>query len=82
MSPKLRRLSGSDVIGIFGKFGFAAVSQRGSHIKLVRTSENEERQILTIPNHKELDTGTLQSIVRQASKYIDTVVLKEQFYTE
>jgi predicted RNA binding protein YcfA (HicA-like mRNA interferase family) len=29
--PKLRRLSGPDVIKILGQFGFAPLTQRGSH---------------------------------------------------
>lgn len=29
-----------------------------------------ERQTLTIPNHSELDTGTLRAVIRQASRYI------------
>ena len=36
--PKLRRLSGADVVAIFQRFGFVVVSQRGSHVKLKRAS--------------------------------------------
>ena len=81
MSPRLRRMSGGDAIDIFRRLGFEVVSQRGSHVKLVRTVESGERQILTIPNHKEMDSGTLQSIVRQAGRYIDPLVLREHFYS-
>ena len=35
--PKLKRLSGCDVLAIFVEFGFESFSQRGSHIKLPRT---------------------------------------------
>jgi predicted RNA binding protein YcfA (HicA-like mRNA interferase family) len=34
--PKLRSLSGTEVISIFGIFGFERFSQRGSHVKLRR----------------------------------------------
>lgn len=36
--PKLRRLSGGDVIGILRGFGFAVHSQRGSRVKMRRHS--------------------------------------------
>ena len=81
MSPKLKRMSGGDAIDIFRKLGFEIVSQPGSHVKLVRIAETGERQILTIPNHREMDTGTLQSVVRQAARYVDPLVLRQHFYT-
>src|SRR5437899_643486 len=33
--PKLRRLSGADIVSILGPFGFLVHSQRGSHVKPV-----------------------------------------------
>ncbi|MEK7445645.1 MAG: type II toxin-antitoxin system HicA family toxin [candidate division NC10 bacterium] len=36
--PKLRRLSGAEIIAILGGFGFTVHSQRGSHVKLRRVS--------------------------------------------
>jgi predicted RNA binding protein YcfA (HicA-like mRNA interferase family) len=56
--PKLRRLSGSEVIKIFASFGFEQVAQRGSHVKLRRVLADGSRQTLTIPAHVELDIGT------------------------
>jgi predicted RNA binding protein YcfA (HicA-like mRNA interferase family) len=32
--PRLRRLSGAEVISILNRFGFTVHSQRGSHAKL------------------------------------------------
>ena len=81
MSPKLKRLSGSDVISILSKFGFTVHSQRGSHVKLQRISSTGKKQILTIPLHKELDVGTLRAIVRQAGRYIPEEELIP-FFTE
>lgn len=52
MSPRLRRMSGEEAIGIFIKLGFVVSSQRGSHVKLVRVTAEGQRQVLTIPNHK------------------------------
>ena len=63
------------------QFGFVIVSQRGSHIKLMRMVQSQ-KQILTIPNHTELDTGTCKAIMRQASRYISLQELHPYFYSE
>jgi predicted RNA binding protein YcfA (HicA-like mRNA interferase family) len=54
--PKLRRLSGPDVISILQQFGFVIHKQSGSHIKLRRIGPASEKQTLTVPNHRQLDT--------------------------
>ncbi len=80
MSPKLKRLSGREVISILSKFGFVFLTQRGSHIKLRRIGSTKEKQTLTVPYHNELDVGTLRAIIRQASRYIPEEHLKPYFY--
>ena len=40
------------------------------------------RQTLTVPIHDEMDTGTLRSILRQASRYVPEVELRDHFYSE
>ncbi len=45
--------------------GFTEVTQKGSHVKFVRESE-EGRRTATVPNHKEVPIGTIRSILRQA----------------
>jgi predicted RNA binding protein YcfA (HicA-like mRNA interferase family) len=80
--PKLRVLSGQDVIRILSLFGFAVVSQRGSHVKLRRIHPGGVPQTLTIPNHKELDRGTLVAIYRQALRYVPETELRSHFYSE
>ncbi|MBI4524716.1 MAG: type II toxin-antitoxin system HicA family toxin [Deltaproteobacteria bacterium] len=77
--PKLRRLSGPEVITILGKFGFVAVSQRGSHVKLKR-SVSGGTQTITVPAHSELDLGTLRAIFRQASRFVPEQELSPYFY--
>lgn len=57
MSPKLKRLSGSEVVAILRSFGFELHSQKGSHVKLRRIVSGGEKQALTIPLHSELDAG-------------------------
>ncbi len=77
--PKLKVLSGAEVVRILAIFGFRVGSQRGSHIKL-RRIEAGGSQTLTIPNHKELDRGTLGAIYRQASRYVPEGELRPHFY--
>jgi len=82
VSPRLKRLSGPEVAGLLATLGFEVASQRGSHIKLVRTTADGVRQVLTVPIHKQLDTGTLRAIVRQASRFVDEPTLRALFYAE
>lgn len=82
MSPRLKRLSGRDVIAILERFGFKPVSQRGSHVKLRRVPRTGVRETLTVPAHQELDLGTLRAILRQASRYIPEEELRAHFYTD
>ena len=79
--PRLRNLSGVDVVQILHEFGFEPWSQRGSHIK-VRRLLGGQAQSLTVPNHREIDRGTLQAIFRQASRFIAEADLRRRFYTE
>jgi len=78
--PKLRVLSGKEIVKILSKFGFEVVSQRGSHVKLRRILPNGAKQTLTVPLHDELDKGTLKAIFRQATRYIPEDKLRDYFY--
>ena len=80
--PKLRSLSGADLMRIFSSFGFMIQSRRSSHVKLRRLLSDGSRQTLTIPDHKEIDKGTLAAIFRQALRYIPEIDLKPHFFTE
>ena len=79
--PKLKILSGKNIIEIFKIFGFSIVSQKGSHVKLGRHLSSA-RQTLTIPNHKELDKGTIRAIYTQALRYVSDAELRKYFYTK
>lgn len=69
-----RRVSGREVIKLLIKqFGFTIVAQKGSHIKL-RRFEQTGKITTIVPDHKELDYGTLRGILRLAQ--ID----EEQFW--
>lgn len=60
---KLPRISGRECVKVLAKIGFYIKRQQGSHIILRR--DNPFAQVV-VPNHKELDKGTLRSIIRQA----------------
>jgi predicted RNA binding protein YcfA (HicA-like mRNA interferase family) len=47
--PKLRRLSGAELMKILREFGFTVHSQRGSHIKVRRVLPDGTSQTLTVP---------------------------------
>jgi predicted RNA binding protein YcfA (HicA-like mRNA interferase family) len=79
--PKLKVLSGKELIKIFSQFGFSIQSQKGSHIKLSRQFQST-KQVLVIPNHSVIDVGTLKAIYRQAGKYISETELNPFFYNE
>jgi predicted RNA binding protein YcfA (HicA-like mRNA interferase family) len=39
MGVKLKSLSGRELVSIFEQFGFGAISQNGSHVKMRRMSD-------------------------------------------
>lgn len=59
--PKLPVLSGQDVIRILERLGFEQIRQRGRHVVLRRQAVG-----CVVPLHKELKTGTLVGVIRQA----------------
>jgi len=62
---KLPVLSGSEVIKALIKAGFKVARRKGSHVILVKFID--ERKIgVVVPDHKEIDKGTLLEIIRQA----------------
>lgn len=60
--------SGQEVIKALRKHGFEYVRQKGSHAILkYRHPENpDDIRTVTVPRHREIDTGTLRSIAEQA----------------
>ena len=80
--PRLRRLSSRDVLRILHRFGFEVFTQRGSHAKLVRVSAGGERQILIVPLHRNLATGTLHAIYRQVARLVPSVDLRRAFFLD
>ncbi len=72
------RLSGKEVIKAPEKVGFAQIRQRGSHVFMMKQI-SEGKIITVVPMHREIDTGTLLEIMRQAKisrKEFNTVTSK------
>ena len=79
---RLRRISATEVLRVLHRSGFEVVAQRGSHAKLVRVSPDGERQVLTVPLHRNLATGTLLAIYRQAARLAPSGALRQGFFTD
>lgn len=62
---KQRVLSGQEVCKILERHGFSQVRQRGSHV-IMQRALNDTTITVPVPQHKELDRGTLNSIIRQS----------------
>ncbi len=77
---KMKVLSSNEILSILYDLGFEKISQKGSHIKLVRQT-NFKKEILIIPNHKTLSKGTVKAIYNQACKFVSQEKLSK-FYTE
>jgi predicted RNA binding protein YcfA (HicA-like mRNA interferase family) len=60
---KLPSISGQECISALVKAGFYLKRQKGSHIVLRRDDPYTQ---VVVPDHKELDRGTLRAILRQA----------------
>lgn len=68
---KLPIISGTICVKVLLELGFIVDRQRGSHIILVR---EEPKTTIIVPNHKQLDRGTLRAIIRQSNLNIDEFI--------
>ena len=69
---KLPIISGQECIKALTKAGFHVLRQRGSHIILRRVEPFAE---VVVPNHDELDKGTLRAIIRQVGLSVDEFIV-------
>lgn len=60
--PKLPRISGRECVAALERLGFVQVRQRGSHVVMRRGDAG-----CAVPMHREIKTGTLRGILKQAS---------------
>ena len=58
-----RDVDADRLITILKRNGYTVVRQTGSHIRLSKIIDNGEEHNITVPNHKPIKIGTLQSIV-------------------
>jgi predicted RNA binding protein YcfA (HicA-like mRNA interferase family) len=68
---KLPRVSGRECVRALEKAGFFVRRQEASHIILRRSEPFVQ---LVVPDHKELDRGTLRAIIRQSGLTVDVFV--------
>jgi len=68
---KLPKISGDECIKALNKIGFYFKRQKGSHIILRR---DEPFTQLVVPNHNELDRGTLRAIIREAGLTVEEFI--------
>ena len=62
--PKLRPLPPAEICRILAAHGFVRVRQAGSHIMMRRELPGGDSATVPVPNHREVATGTLKSIIR------------------
>jgi len=62
--PRLH--SSTHIISILEKNGFGFVSQKGSHIKYRKISEEKTLTVIVPADKKEIPQGTFRSILRQS----------------
>lgn len=68
---KLPVVSGRECITALQRVGFVFRRQKGSH--MIMTRSNPAAQV-SVPDHRELDRGTLRTIIRDAGLTVDQFV--------
>lgn len=66
---KLPRVSGAEAVRTLERLGFSVARQRGSHIVMRRGESG-----CVVPNHREIKTGTLAGVLRQAGVSADEFI--------
>jgi len=68
---KLPQVSGAELVRVLEKLGFTVRRQHGSHIILRRQDPFAQT---VVPNHRQLDRGTLRAILRQTDLTVDDLI--------
>ena len=71
--PKLPTPSAHEVIKALNSQGFQVISQKGNHIKMKKKAP-DKILVVIVPDHPEIPSGTLKSIIRQAGMTDDEFV--------
>ena len=61
---ELPQISGAELVRALEKLGFTVRRQQGSHIIMRRVDPFAQT---VVPNHKQIDRGTLRAILRQTN---------------
>lgn len=64
-----RDLSGHELAKTLRRYGYEIVRQTGSHLQLRSSFRGSDHQV-TIPAHKALKVGTLNSILTRVAAYL------------
>jgi len=75
-----RDISGEELAKLLKKFGYEITRQTGSHIRLTTHLKGEYH--ITIPRHKPLKVGTLNSILKDVANHLGMdkkTLIKELF---
>lgn len=70
---RLPVVSGKETIRALKKAGFAEARQAGSHIVLQKSLPGTTVTVV-VPDHPELATGTLRSIIRKSGLSVDEFI--------
>ncbi len=62
---KLKVFSEKELCQILSRHGFVEIRRRGSHVVMQKKISNGTITV-PVPDHKEIRTGTLHSIIRQS----------------
>ncbi len=73
MTSKLPVVSGEELVRALARFGYVAVRQKGSHVRM-RHETDSQRLPVTVPMHAELAFGTLRRILRDARITVDQLI--------
>ena len=74
-----RDVSGDELMRLLKRYGYQTTRQTGSHVRLTSIYRGDEHHI-TIPRHKNLRVGTLNSILKDIADYL--AISKEELTRE
>ncbi|MGI6435776.1 MAG: type II toxin-antitoxin system HicA family toxin [Syntrophomonadaceae bacterium] len=69
--PPIPVISGQEALKAFNRAGWVYMRRHGSHMILTKSGMNIT---LSIPDHKELDTGTLRSLIRKSGLTVEEFI--------
>ena len=67
-----RDLSGEEVARLLARrYGYQMSRSKGSHMTVTKTSPSGSKHSVTVPRHKDVRVGTLDSIVNDVAEFLD-----------